>query len=104
MLYQACMTLYDHPDRWDGSPSSQYEWSTQHSPKITVEIIFLSYCSENQGVESTALLLSEHGAMDGVRVRLPYVCSWAKAIRRDYDTTLGELLTHRSALVWWATY
>ena len=44
MLYQACMTLYDHPDRWDGSPSSQYEWSRQHSPKIPVcgpvEIIF----------------------------------------------------------------
>ena len=42
MLYQACMTLYDHPDRWDGSPSSQYEWSTQHSPKNPVEIIFFS--------------------------------------------------------------
>ena len=42
MLYQACMTLYDHPDRWDGSPSSQYEWSRQHSPKIPVEIVYSS--------------------------------------------------------------
>ena len=35
-------TSYDRPDRWDGSPSSQYEWITQHSPKIPVERVYLS--------------------------------------------------------------
>ena len=41
-MYKACMTSYDCPDRWDGSPSSQYEWSTQHSLKFLVEIVYLS--------------------------------------------------------------
>ena len=43
--------------------------------------------------------MSEHGAVDGVRVWLPYAYSWAGAIRRESATTLGELLTHRSGLV-----
>ena len=64
MLSRACMTPYDRPHRWDGSPSSQYEWSTQHSPKIPVEVFFTSYGSENLGVESTvllcALILEQH--------------------------------------------
>ena len=30
------------PDGWYGSPSSQYEWSTQHSPKIPVDIVYFS--------------------------------------------------------------
>ena len=50
-------------------------------------------------VESTALLTSEHGAVDGVRVWLPCACPSAGAIRREYATTLGELLMHRHGLV-----
>ena len=44
-------------------------------------------------------LSGEHGAVDGVRVWLPCACSWAGAIRREYVTTPGELLMHRSGLV-----
>ena len=36
--------------------------------------------------------------MDGVRVWLSHACSWARAIRREYATTLGELLRRRSGL------
>ena len=50
-------------------------------------------------VESTALLTSEHGAVDGVRVWHPCACPSAGAIRREYATTLGELLVHRHGLV-----
>ena len=45
------------------------------------------------------MLTSEHGAVDGLRIWLPCAFPWAGAIRREYDTTLGELLTHRSGLV-----
>ena len=41
----------------------------------------------------------EHNAVDGVRVWLPHASSWARAIRREYATTLGELLMHRHGLV-----
>ena len=41
---------------------------------------------------------SKHGAVDGVRVWLPCAYPSAGAIRREYATTLGELLTHRSGL------
>ena len=37
--------------------------------------------------------------MDGVRVWLPCACPSAGAIRREYATTLGELLMHRHGLV-----
>ena len=42
---------------------------------------------------------SKHGAVDGVRVWLPCVSPSAGAIRREYATTLGELLMHRHDLV-----
>ena len=45
------------------------------------------------------MLSSEHGAVDGVRVWLPYASPWAWAIRREYAPTLDELLTHRPGLV-----
>jgi len=41
------------------------------------------------------MLSSEHGAVDGVRVWLPYASPWAWAIRREYATTLSELGSHR---------
>ena len=64
-------------------------------------MVFLSTTGVKLGVESTALLTSEHGAvdLDGVRVWLPCVCPSAGAIRREYATTLGELLMHRHGLV-----
>ena len=80
-MSQACMTSYDHPDRWDGSPSTQYEWSTQHSFKIPVEIVYSSLTVVKirlfalGGSRALALLSSEHGAVDGVRVWLPCACS-----------------------------
>ena len=52
-----------------------------------------------RGVMSTALLTSEHGAADEVLVWLPCAFPWAGAIRREYATTLGELLVHRHGLV-----
>ena len=45
------------------------------------------------------MLTREHGAVDGVRVRLPCVCPSAGAIRREYATALDELLTHSPGLV-----
>ena len=54
---------------------------------------------EKLGVESTALLTREHGAVNGVRVWLPCAFPWVGAIRREYATTLGELLMHRHCLV-----
>ena len=52
------------------------------------------------GVESIAhftfaLLASEHGAVGGVRVWLPYACPSAWAIKREYTKTLDELQMHR---------
>ena len=46
-------------------------------------------------VESTALLASEHGAVGGVRVWLPYACPSAWAIKREYTKTLDKLQMHR---------
>ena len=51
------------------------------------------------GVESTAQLTSEHGAVNGVRLWLPCAGPSAGAIRREYATTLGELLMHQHGLV-----
>ena len=66
--------------------------------------------NENIGVMSTIYLKSsrlelcsaissQHGAVDGVRVWLLCACLWAGAMRREYVTTLGELLMHRHGLV-----
>ena len=58
-------TSYDRPDRWDGSPSSQYEWITQHSPKIPVEIVYLSLTVVKiKGSRALKMLWGEHGAVD----------------------------------------
>ena len=71
----------------------KYSGTVLHNQKVAVRLEYPLTLLRSR------LLTSEHGVVGGLGVWLPCACSWAGDIRREYATTLGELVRHRLGLV-----